>query len=91
MGLQLLRCNAISYERDITSWHSQDCLLLPVMAQRGKLLTSNKEEGVLTSGGSGDGGGGGIVQNKGPDTHIYILDIVRTKGESLHCGGGDFD
>ena len=73
------------------SWYSQDYLLLLIMAQRGKLLTSNKEERVLTNDSSGDGSGGGIVQNKGFDIYIYILNIVYIKGKSLYYSDSDFD
>src|SRR5437667_2767982 len=66
VGTELLRCDGPSYERHITSWQSQDCLLQLVVAQRRQLLTTNEEDGVLVGGGGSDGGGGGIVQHESP-------------------------
>jgi hypothetical protein len=66
VGTELLRCDGPSYERHITSWQSQDCLLQLVVAQRRQLLTTDEEDGVLVCWGGSDGGGGGVVQDESP-------------------------
>ena len=42
-------------------WYNQDCLLLFIIAQRGKLLINNKEERVLINNGNGDNSDNGII------------------------------
>jgi hypothetical protein len=66
VGAQLLRCDGAPYERDVTSWHSQDCLLQLVVAQGRQLLARDHEDRV----GSGSSGGKSCVcsieKNKSP-------------------------
>ncbi len=77
VGTELLRCDGPSYERHITSWQSQDCLLQLVVAQRRQLLTTNKEDGVLVSGGGSDSGGGGVVQDESPPNALAASSYER--------------
>jgi hypothetical protein len=63
---KLLGCDAPLYEGDITSWHSQDCLLQRIMTQRAQLLPADDEHRLGVGVGSSQRGIDGVEENKGP-------------------------
>ncbi len=66
VGAQLLRCNGALYKRDVTSWHSQDCLLQLVVAQGRQLLARDHKDRVSSSSSGGKSCVCSIKKNKSP-------------------------
>lgn len=82
MRTNLLLGDAASYEANISSWHSQDCLLQVIVAKRSQDLTTNAEDGVTLSG-NGESCGERVVKNESPiivrSQHgTRLQSIVRT-------------